>query len=229
MAGAAAEAIRGDRCSAWMVTARPRSSRRTAVLSPTTPAPMTAIGEASCWRIQKEYELRACEFGLACDSVFGAKQPHHPDRRYPVGWKVAGRFILSMQSPDGLCAPPSGKQAERRARRPRHTSPPGRIAAQRSGVVQAFVSRPPGYSLHNRQIEHPRRRPPLARSKAVSAGLGSARTAVRAGGVNSRTCRAGRYVYVGLSIASGYRYAPTIRITPGSQDSGVVVFATHTR
>ena len=35
----------------------------------------------------------------------GAKQPHHPDRRYLVGWIVAGRFILSMQSRDGLCAP----------------------------------------------------------------------------------------------------------------------------
>jgi hypothetical protein len=50
-----------------------------------------------------------------------------------------------------------------------HSSPPGRIAARRSGVAQRFVSRPPGYSLHNRQTEHPRLRPPLGRSKAVSA------------------------------------------------------------
>ncbi len=69
--------------------------------------------------------------------------------------------------------------------------------------MQAFVSRPPGYSLHNRQLEHPRRRPPLARSKAVSAGLGSARTAVRAGGVNSRTCRAGRIAQLYRQVQPG--------------------------
>jgi hypothetical protein len=141
----------------------------------------------------------------------GTEQPHHPDRRYPVGWKIAGRFILSMQSPDRLCAPSAGKQAARRARRRWHASSAGRIAARRNGVVHRFVSRPPGYSLHNRHTELPRPMPPLGRSKAVSAGLGGPPTAIHADGLNSRTCRAGRYVYVGLSIASGYCYAPTIQ------------------
>ena len=86
----------------------------------------------------------------------------------------------------------------------------GRITARRNGVVHRFVSRTADYVLRDRQSEHARPRPPLGRSKAVSGGLGVSPTAARAGGLNSRTCRAGRYVYVGLSIASGYRYAPTI-------------------
>ena len=84
IAGAIAEAIRGDLRSAESTIGTPRSSSRTAVLSPTTPAPMTAIGEASCWCIRKEYELRACEFGLACDSVFQFRErPVNPPDRQP--------------------------------------------------------------------------------------------------------------------------------------------------
>jgi hypothetical protein len=72
----------------------------------------------------------------------------------------------------------------------------------------------------------PARDPLLGRSKAVSAGLGGLPTAGRADGSNSHNLSRGRYVYVGLSIASGYCYARTIeRNAPESQDSGVVVFA----
>ncbi len=41
--------------------------------------------------------------------------------------------------------------------------------ARRSGVVHRFVSRPPGYALHNRSTGHPGQRPPLRRLKPVSA------------------------------------------------------------
>jgi hypothetical protein len=91
--------------------------------------------------------------------------------------------------------------------------------------VQRFGARPPGYALHNRQSGHPRPIPPLGRSKAVSAGLGGLPTAGRADGSNSHNVSHCRYVYVGLSIASGYCYAPTWHRTassPGPQVSGRV-------
>ena len=46
---------------------------------------------------------------------------------------------------------------------------PGGIAARRSGVVHRFVSRPPGYALHNRPTGHHGPKPPLGRLKPVSA------------------------------------------------------------
>ena len=56
--------------------------------------------------------------------------------------------------------------------------------------MQAYVSQPPGYALHNRQSEHTRPRPPLARSNAVSAGLRDARTTLHADGLNPQNRRA---------------------------------------